>query len=217
MRICPFCDQSVPESELENCSACGKNLMELSDTGYLQPLQFLAGTLQKALLGQLTGAAALEQFEHWLGTVQQVLNQAYRDLETNLKPLSKLEDVDTLEIIKGFGIIQQEIAGQLDRLSTLFRGCKSIQDFEQRFPQMEEALDFFHAHLTDLELYVQRIETPRGPDPLPDDVRQALDALEQALGCMNEFYELRQADSLENLLDHLEVAQQRVRSYLEAH
>ncbi len=217
MRICPFCDQSVPESELEKCSVCGKSLMDLGEMGYLQPLQFLAGTLQKALLGQLSAAQALEQFEHWLGTVQQVLNQAYRDLETNLKPLAKVEDVDTLEIIKGFGVIQQDIATQLDKLSNLFRGCKSIQEFEQRFPQMEEALDFFHAHLTDLELYVQRIETPRGPEPLPDAVRQALDELEKALGCMNEFYEQRQPDALENLLDHLELAQQQVRGYLEAH
>jgi hypothetical protein len=34
---------------------------------------------------------------------------------------------------------------------------------------------------------------------------------------MNEFYEQRQPDALENLLDHLEMAQQQVRGYLEAH
>ncbi len=216
MQICPFCDQDLELTENGHCSECGQDLSTLEASGYLEPLQFLAESLQQVLLGQMTPMSALESFEHWLGTVQQILNRASRELQSNLKKLARTEGVDTLEIIQGFGEVQTRIAQRLDSLSELFRDCKTIQDFENRSPSIVEHLEFFESDMTDLEVYLHRVEHPSEsfPAPLPDRVRTALEEIQKALACLGEFTEGRSDESLEQMVEHLESARNEVQNYL---
>lgn len=216
MQICPFCDQPLQRNEAGACAHCGQELRSLEERGYLAPLQVLAESLQQVALGQMTPMAALESFEHWLGSVQQILNRSARELQESLKKLSRLEGVDSLEILQGFGQIQSRIAGQLDELSELFGGCKTVQEFENRFERMSHLLESCESDLTDLDVFLYQLKaSPEGTlEPLPDPIRLALEEIQKALTCLGEFTEERETDHLEHLLEHLDLAREQVQDYL---
>lgn len=180
-------------------------------------LEQFSELVQKAQQPGQTPVDAMNQFHVWMGSVQQVLHLANHELNSNL-PALRAEGSDTLEILKQFGTYQSGLAASLDEISQTLRGCTSVQAFQQAQGSLMQSLQRMEALSHDLDHFLDgEEEVEPGPGPLPDEVRECLNCLEQGLQHLVRYAEVREHDDLLSLSEQLNQARRALDSFLAEH
>lgn len=200
MRKCPFCDQTLAETDTESCSHCEQSFEPVPLHLYGKPAEFLQESLTKVRSGSLNPDGLKELFPHLLGSVQHILNRASADISSNFHTLSQVEDdvpeearKNVSEFIEDFGEIQEELNDTLNSLGELFGRSTSLEEFQENSQEIEQALLEVQSSVDALGMLKHEseistlAEIPR--DPLPDEVGHALDHFEKAMDALIRYME----------------------------
>lgn len=202
MRKCPFCEQTLAETDTQSCSHCQQSFDPVPLHEYGKPAEFLTESLKKVKRGLLSPDGLNELFPHLLGSVQHILNQASNDISSNFRKIaSAVEDEDlpdetmksTSDFIEDFGEIQEELNETLNNLSELFGRSKTVEAFQENAMEIEQSLmelqnsvDALGMLKAESEISALR-EYPR--DPVPPEVSQALEHFESAMDALIRYME----------------------------
>lgn len=200
MRKCPFCEETLNETDTESCRHCGQSFEPVPLHQYGQPAEFLKESLSKVRSGSMTPDGLKELFPHLLGSVQHILNRASSDISSNFRTLSQVEDdvpeearKSVSEFIEDFGEIQEELNETLNSLSALFGRSTTLEEFQENAQDIEQALLEVQSSVDALGMLKNEseittlAEIPR--DPLPDEVSHALDHFEKAMDALIRYME----------------------------
>lgn len=200
MRKCPFCEETLKETDTESCSHCGQSFEPVPLHLYGKPAEFLQESLTKVRSGSMTPDSLKELFPHLLGSVQHILNRASSDISANFKTMSQIEDdvpeearKNVSDFIEDFGEIQEELNETLNGLSEIFGRSTSLEEFQENAQDIEQALLEVQSSVDALGMLKHEseisslAEIPR--DPLPDEVGHALDHFEKAMDALIRYME----------------------------
>lgn len=191
------------------------NRMPGSPASYGETLAFLANSLQGMATGATPPMEALNQFQHWIRSVQQVIEQTQRELEQHLGSLESVQSVDTGEVLGQFARLRSSLAAHLSEIDSLFQGCVTIQEFENRFPRIEQCLRAVEAEVEAVESFVDRWgEDALVVHPLPQSLGDTLNSMEAAMDALSTYFERREREALEDMARQLESAETSLRAYL---
>jgi Rad3-related DNA helicase len=200
VRKCPFCDQTLAETDTESCSHCQQSFEPVPLHLYGKPAEFLQESLTKVRSGSMTPDGLKELFPHLLGSVQHILNQASSDISSNFHTLSQVEDdvpeeakKNVSEFIADFGEIQEELNDTLGSLSDLFGRSTSLEEFQENSQDIEQALLEIQSSVDALGMLKHESEISTlaeiQREPLPDEVGHALDHFEKAMDALIRYME----------------------------
>lgn len=200
MRQCPFCEETLAETDTQSCSHCKQSFDPVPLHEYGKPTEFLQESLKKVKRGLLSPDGLNELFPHLLGSVQHILNQASNDISSNFHKMTAAGDdlpeeakKSTSEFIEDFGEIQEELNDTLRGLSDLFGRSKSLEDFqanameiEQSLMELQNSVDALGMLKAESEISALA-EIPR--DPIPEEVSNALEHFERAMDALIRYME----------------------------
>jgi Rad3-related DNA helicase len=200
VRKCPFCDQTLAETDTESCSHCEQSFEPVPLHLYGKPAEFIQESLTKVRSGSLTPDGLKELFPHLLGSVQHILNRASADISSNFQTLSQVEDdvpeearKNVSEFIEDFGEIQEELNDTLSSLSDIFGRSTSLEDFQENSQDIEQALLEVQSSVDALGMLKHESEISSlaevARDPMPDEVGHALDHFEKAMDALIRYME----------------------------
>lgn len=196
---CPFCDESVAVSA-SSCPHCGHSFEPPPEQKYGRPVEVLRRALLEVKGRRLPLERMNQVFSHLSGAVQQVLDSASEDLESNFKSLREAESEvpedarkSVTEFIDDFEELQEEVNESLLSISEVFGEVSSLEQLRAR----EGELD---AHMAKLQSSVDAlghlhqetslsVMTEIPDDPIPDEVSIALDHFELAMEALVTYME----------------------------
>jgi hypothetical protein len=196
-----------PDAELEG--------MPGTPSSYGETLAFLAQSLQGMASGSTPPMEALNQFQHWIRSVQQVLEQTQRELEHHLGSLRGLDSVDTADVMEQFAGLRSSVSRHLGEIESLFQGCVTIGEFESRFPRIEGCLRAVEAEVEKVEAFVDGWgDDAQTVQPLPESLGETLNSMEAAMDALSVYFERRERQALEDMARELESAETSLRTFL---
>jgi len=176
--------------------------------------------LSRAQQPGLTPVEAMNQFHLWMGQVQQALHLANQEVSESLPGL-RAQGEDTLEILQQFGQYQSGVSEAMDEIAKTLKGCSSLQAFQQAESHLLQCMSRIESLGQDLDHFLdgdsEDESGPAGPGPLPSQVRECLDCLEQGMTHLVSYAEQREHGQLLLLSQQLDKAREALSDYLEEH
>jgi len=173
------------------------------------------GILKKCRQPGLTPADAMNQFYGWMGQVQRLLSLANQDLAQQLNSL-RADGVDTLEAVSDFATYQNSMAEVLDEIGGILKGCTTVQALLAAEGRLNECLKKLEAAGNDLGALLDEEEEEPGNGPLPEDVAECLDRMEEAMQHLVHYAENREHQDLLELSAQLDLAKAALDKFLQA-